>query len=81
MTQATNELMLDILQKLQDGQSQLQHSHRMTNERLSAIEHHLAGIAISVNRSTDEMDMVKARIDRIERRLEISNEPPTEPKA
>lgn len=72
-------IVLNILRKLQDGQSRLEHGQNMTNERLSAVEHHLAGLVVSVNRFNDDLDELKSRVHRIERRLELTDDPADEP--
>ncbi len=75
MANDTDNIMLEILKKLQAGQSRLEDGQRQTNERLAAIEHHMAGFHLSLTTHTDEMDTLKSRIDRIERRLELADDP------
>lgn len=67
--------MLEILKKLQAGQARLEAGQRQTNERLAAIEHHLAGFHLSLATHMDEMESLKSRVERIERRLELADDP------
>lgn len=70
-----DNIVLNILRRLQEGQSRLEHGQKMTNERLAAVEHHLAGLVVGVNRFNDDLDELKGRVHRIERRLELTDEP------
>lgn len=51
---------------------------RQTNERLAAMEHHLAGFHLSVIANSDELEALKVRIRRIEDRLELREDHPNE---
>lgn len=64
-------LMLSILKDLQSGQSRVEQGQRLTNERLGAIEHHMAGFHVSLSTYHEEIDTIKDRIARIEKRLEL----------
>ena len=75
MIDQSDNMMLQILKKLQEGQSRLEAGQRQTNERLAAIEHHMAGFHVSLITYNDEMDALKSRVERIERRLELADEP------
>lgn len=75
MAENTDNIMLEILKRLQEGQSRLEVGQRQTNERLAAIEHHMAGFHVTLTSYTDDMDALKDRVSRIERRLDISDEP------
>lgn len=66
---------LEILKKLQIGLSRLEDGQRQTNERLAAIEHHMAGFHITVASQMDEISMLKNRLDRVEKRLELVDDP------
>ena len=78
MTDETDNIMLEILKKLQAGQSRLQDGQRLTNERLAAIEHHMAGFHVTIAAYNDDMETLKGRVSRIERRLEIVDDPQEE---
>ena len=75
MANNTDNIMLEILKKLQVGQSHLEQGQRQTNERLAAIEHHMAGFHVTLTTYMDNIDSLKNRVDRIERRLELVDDP------
>ena len=66
MANDTDNIMLEILKKLQAGQSRLEAGQRQTNERLASIEHHMAGFHLSLTTYMDEMEALKNRVERIE---------------
>jgi archaellum component FlaC len=43
----------------------------MVNQRLEAIEHHMAGFHITVSHHQEEIAGLKLRLERLEKRLEI----------
>lgn len=49
----------------------LKHGQKQTNERLSSVEHHLAGLVHGQVRVNDDVDELRNRVERIERRLQI----------
>ena len=63
-----------LLKQMNGTLSKLEQGQRLTNERLGAIEHHMAGFHVSNSTHSEEIDTLKIRLERIERRLEISNE-------
>ncbi len=75
MANETDNVMLEILKQLQAGQSRLEGGQRQTNERLAAIEHHMAGFHVSLTSYSDDIDGLKERVSLLERRLEISSDP------
>jgi hypothetical protein len=78
MTEPTAELMLEILRRMQADLADLKEGQRTANVRLSAIEHHMAGFLASGVAQHDELERLKARVARIERRLDLADatEPP-----
>ncbi len=71
-------MVVDILRKIQGDISALREGQTATNQRLSAIEHHMAGVEhhmagfhLTTAVQTDELALLKRRISRIETRLEI----------
>ncbi len=71
-TNASMELMHDLLKDMRGSLAKLEQGQRLTNERLGAIEHHMAGFHVTVSSHNEEIDTIKERIERIERRLEIT---------
>lgn len=69
---ASMELMHDLLKDMRSSLAKLEQGQRLTNERLGAIEHHMAGFHVTVSSHNEEIDTIKERIERIERRLEIT---------
>lgn len=67
----TNDLIYEVLKKLQVGQVDLQTGQRLTNERLAAIEHHIAGFHVTISSYNEEIVTIKNRLDYLEKRLEI----------
>ena len=74
---ASMELMHELLKQMQGSLSRLEEGQRTTNKRLSSIDAHMAAFHSTVAVHSDDMDALKSRIERIERRLDIS-EAPTE---
>lgn len=83
MPEPTAELMLEILRRMQADLAELKEGQRATNIRLAAIEHHMAGVAhhmaglhTSGAAQHDELERLKARVQRLERRLDLADPPP-----
>ena len=70
-----DHIVLNILREMRGDLGQLKSGQQQTNERLATIEHHLAGFHGSLVRFGDDVDDLKARVDRIERRLNLSDDP------
>ena len=73
MAEDHESIVLQILRELQEGQSRIQGGQQQTNERLSAIEHHMAGFHGSLVRFDTVVDELDSRISRIERRLKLTD--------
>jgi predicted nuclease with TOPRIM domain len=78
----TNELLYEVLKSLQEGQVQLRRELgeirgelRSTGEHLAALSSSYAAIVGDGLRRGDQLADLRARIERIERRLELT-EPP-----
>ena len=67
----TNDLIYETLKSMQAGQKQLRDGQRLTNERLSAIEHHMAGFHVTVSNYQEEISDLRERMERVEKRLEL----------
>ena len=79
MTDEPDNIVLNILRELRTDMADLQQGQKQTNERLTAIEHHVAGLVHGQLRFNDDVDDLRARIGRVERRLKLSDEPADEP--
>ena len=80
MNDKIESLVVDILRKIQGDISALREGQNSTNQRLGAIEHHMAGVEhhmagfhLTTAIQTDELALLKRRIARIESRLEIDD--------
>ena len=71
MSEEPGNIVLSILREMRTDMHDLKHGQRQTNERLTAIEHHVAGLVHGQARFNDDVDDLKARIERIERRLDL----------
>ncbi len=75
MADKIENIVLEHLKAIRGDLSNLTNGQRLTNERLAAIEHHMAGFHVTVSNHSEELDTLKERIDRIERRLHLSDSP------
>ncbi len=72
MTSDPRDLLIDILPRMQGDLAELKEGQRAANRLFAAIESHMAGFHLSVAAHSDELTGLKARIERIERRLELA---------
>jgi predicted nucleic acid-binding Zn-ribbon protein len=75
MANKQDSLMVEILRRLQADMAELKEGQRTANVHLAAIENHMAGFHLTVSAHTDELSALRQRIERIERRLELSDAP------
>ena len=75
MAEDRNSLMVEILRRLQADMAELKEGQRTANVHLAAIENHMAGFHLMVGSHTEELSALRQRIERIERRLELSDAP------
>ena len=73
MADVTNELIMEVLRTIRGDIGELKEAHRQTHRRLSAIEHQLVSFNLNINGHTDEIASLRERVDRIERRLELTD--------
>jgi predicted nucleic acid-binding Zn-ribbon protein len=73
MSDKPENLVLEHLRAMRGDLSSLKDGQKLTNERLAAIEHHMAGFHVTVFSHTDELESLKQRMDRIEKRLELKD--------
>jgi hypothetical protein len=59
MSNNSDNLMIEILKQIQVGISALKDGQKTTNERLSAIEHHMAGFHLSTSHHNDDIEILK----------------------
>lgn len=75
MNKQSDDIVLEILRAMRTDVGDLKTGQRQTNERLAAIEHHMAGFHGSLVRFNDDVDDLKDRVARLERRLELVDDP------
>lgn len=68
-----NDLMLEILKGLQGDISAIRREQVSQGMRLSSIEDHLRGMMTSIYATQTDISDVKHRVDRIERRLGLTD--------
>ena len=73
MADNNDALMLEILKRLQSGITDLKEAQSTTNRHLAAIESHMAGFHATTSAHSDDLAGLKARVARIERRLDITD--------
>ena len=78
----TNELMYEVLKSLQEGQAQLRRElvevrgdMRGMSEHLAALSASYAALVADGVRRGDQLAELRARIERIERRLDLADPP------
>jgi tetrahydromethanopterin S-methyltransferase subunit G len=72
MTEETTNLVLEHLRRIDRKVDDLGGDMRQVILRLGSIERHLAGLNVSDVQQNSEIDRIRARLDRVERRLEIT---------
>ena len=72
MAGETDNLVLEHLRKLRSSMDGLQDEMRHMNLRMGAIERILSGQVVFEIAQNTEVDRLKIRVDRIERRLELT---------
>jgi predicted nuclease with TOPRIM domain len=75
MTESDQSLMLEILKRLQADMSDVKRDVAGIRLELSAMGQQLAGLTSAVYSGKSDVDDLRRRVERIERRLELS-EPP-----
>jgi hypothetical protein len=72
MAEVTNELMYEVLKKIQTDMSELKEGQRETNSRLNALTTHMIALQQDVSNVYATLVRHEGRLDRIERRLELT---------
>ena len=74
MTDNTENLVLEILRRMQGDLTAIRADVADLKVRMSAMEQHFAILLGSLSAYTDRVDRVEKRVERIERRLELRDE-------
>lgn len=75
MVDEPDNIVLNLLREMRQDIHDLKQGQKQTNERLTAVEHHLAGLVHGQMRFNDDVDGLRARMARIERRLDLIDDP------
>ena len=73
MAQPTNDLIYEVLKKLQIDSAENKLGQHRILDHISAIEKHLGAMTASMFNYTHDLLDFKTRLDRIERRLELQD--------
>ena len=73
MVQEPKDIVLEHLRKIDRKLDTVIEDVRGLNVRMISMEHHMAGMYAGDVATTSEMDRLKLRMDRVERRLELSD--------
>jgi hypothetical protein len=71
----SNELIYEILERRQEPPAKLQNVVRGIREEVSAVRGHMLAMQRDIHNTYDRLDEHSQRLDRIERRLELSDTP------
>lgn len=72
MSDVTNELLLEHLKRLQADSSAIRDDMRLVRERPHSVEEQVAGLRRGFTRLEHRIDAMDARVERIERRLDLA---------
>jgi predicted nucleic acid-binding Zn-ribbon protein len=75
MIEVTNELIYEVLKKLQDEGNRTSEDVRRVRNELSAMRGHMVALQADVHNIYDQMLEHGMRMDRIEQRLELTGSP------
>lgn len=75
MAQEPRDLVLEHLRRIDHKVDGLREEMQSMNLRMSAMERHMLGQMTNEYDQNDEIDRLKRRVDRIERRLELTDRP------
>ena len=68
----TNELIYSVLQKMQADTSEMKFEMRDLKVRMTMVEEHLGSSLIATSGVNSRLDRLNDRVERIERRLDLS---------
>jgi DNA anti-recombination protein RmuC len=75
MTKVTNELMYEVLKRIQERLDRVEDNTRVMGGELQAIRQHLAAQNRDISNIYDKLVGHELRLERIERRLDLIGEP------
>jgi hypothetical protein len=72
MAEEPQNFVLEYLRRIDRKIDELQEGFRLFNVRVAATESHVSGLHVSDVQQNSEIDRIKQRLERIERRLELT---------
>ncbi len=69
----TNEVIYSVLQKMQGDMSEMKFDVRDLKTRMTMVEEHLGSSIIAISGVNSRLDRMSDRVERIERRLELTD--------
>jgi archaellum component FlaC len=75
MTKVTNELMYEVLRRVQERLDRIEDNTRDMNGQLQAIREHMSGQSKDISNIYNKLVGHELRLERIERRLDLIGEP------
>jgi len=72
VSEATNDLIYSVLQKMQADMSELKFDVRDLKVRMTMVEEHLGGSIIALSGVNSRLDRLNDRVERIENRLDLT---------
>ena len=69
----TNEPIYSVLQKMQGDMSEMKFDVRDLKTRMTMVEEHLGSSIIAISGVNSRLDRMSDRVERIERRLELTD--------
>ena len=73
MSEATNDLIYSVLQKMQADMSELKFDVRDLKVRMTMVEEHLGSSIIAISGVNSRLDRLSDRVERIENRLDLTD--------
>ena len=74
MAEVTNELIYEILKKIQEQIAHFQEGQRVIRDELTALRGHQLAMQKDIYNIHERLDVMERKIDRIEHRLELRDE-------
>ncbi len=73
MTEETENVVLEILKRIQTDMSDMRDDISELKMRATALDEHMGGLIIQVSGNNNRLDRMDERLKRVERRLELSD--------
>ncbi len=69
----TNELIFNVLQKMQIDMSEMKFDMRDLKTRMTMVEEHIGSSIIAISGVNNRLDRLNDRVERIEQRLDLTD--------